>query len=207
MPSRLGFLTVSAATVVVAEADAVAQTRAASPYDFAAVAARLARPARHRQVFAVARVADGVVTGLMRHALDAYEITRNEGAGALHPAGVFYARGVVLGLDDAMWRTYRLTDTARRRGDVLSAGTVSGNPFAREFGDLSRRGATLLVCDNALADLATFLVAQGGFNERPIEAVQAELRRHLFPGALLVPAGVAALNDAQEARFTYLQAS
>ena len=206
MPSRLGFLGVSAVNLLAA-ADANAAPAAASPYDFAAVATRLGRPARHRQVFAVPRVADGVVTGLMRHALDAYEVTRNEGPGALHPAAVFYARGVVLGLDDSAWRTYRLTDATRRRGDVLTATVESGNPYARELSALSGRGATLLVCDNALADLATYLVVQAGFNDRPVETLHADLRRRLLPSALLVPAGVAALNEAQEARFTFVQAS
>ena len=120
--------------------------------------------------------------------------------GALHPAAVFYARGVVLGLDDSAWHTYRLTDASRRRGDVLTATVESGNPYARELSALSGRGATLLVCDNALADLATYLVVQAGFNERPVEALHADLRQRLLPSALLVPAGVAALNEAQEAR-------
>ena len=206
MSSRSEFLTTSAASVVAAHAEAVAQPREASPYHFAEVAARLGRAARHRQVFAVPRVADGVVTGLMRHGLDAYEIVRGEGPGALHPAAVFYARGVVLGCDDAAWRAYRLGDAVRRRGDVLAA-TATGNPFSRELSELTQRGATLLVCDNALADLATYLVTEANFNDRPIETVHASLRRQLFPGALLVPAGVAALNEAQEARFTFVQAS
>jgi hypothetical protein len=47
----------------------------------------------------------------------------------------------------------------------------------------------------------------GGFSATSPEDVHAEFRAHLLPGALLVPAGVAALNAAQEARFTYVQAA
>jgi hypothetical protein len=35
-------------------------------------------------------------------------------------------------------------------------------------------------------------------------AIHDELVQHFLPGATLVPAGVAALNAAQEARFTFL---
>jgi intracellular sulfur oxidation DsrE/DsrF family protein len=210
MQTRRTFLTASAATAAASAAFEAAPSAArasAGPYDFAAVARELARPARHRQVMAVNRVADGSVVGYMKHVMEAYEITRGEGPGAMHVAGVFYGRGVVLGLDDAMWKKYRIAEGVRRRGDVLSDTTTAGHPFASEFDALVKRGATFLVCDNALADWATYFVTTAGFNDRSIDDVRADLRRHVFPGAYLVPAGVAALNEAQEARFTYLQAS
>jgi intracellular sulfur oxidation DsrE/DsrF family protein len=208
MSSRAEFITSAAGVAIAVDTEAVERARLvrAGPYDFDAVARRLARPARHRQVFAVARVADGSVTSLLRHGLDAYELTRGEGPGALHPVAVFYARGVALGLDDAAWRTYGLADVVRRRGDALSPQATGGNPFAVEFRELARRGCTFLVCDNALADWAAFLVTSGSVSDS-VDRVHVGLRRSLLPTALLVPAGVAALNDAQEARFTFVQAS
>jgi intracellular sulfur oxidation DsrE/DsrF family protein len=143
----------------------------------------------------------------MTHGIDAYEISRGEGSGALHAAAVLYERGVLLGLDDAMWRSYRLAEHTRRRGDELTTQTTTRNPFADRIASLRARGATFLVCDNALLDWATYLVTIAGVAADSLEAVHAELRRHLVAGALLVPAGVAALNDAQERRFTYVQAS
>ncbi|GAC1305731.1 MAG: hypothetical protein NVSMB19_17380 [Vulcanimicrobiaceae bacterium] len=210
MSSRRSFIATGAAALAVPAVRREAGAAVAAgtgPYDFPAVAERLARPAKHRQVYATNRVADGVVVGYMKHAMEAYEIAMGEGAGALHPAAVFYGRGVVLGLDSAMWRTFRIAESVKRRGDVLSTPAESGNPFAADFAHLTKRGATLLVCDNALTDWATYLVTTAGFNDRSIEALHADLRGHLLPGALLVPAGVAALNQAQEAHFTYLQAS
>jgi len=210
MSLRRTFLAAGVALVVVPalfRRSAAGAAARADLYDFPALAQRLARPARHRQVFATARVADGVVVGYMKHAMEAYETTLGEGPGALHPAAVFYGLGVVLGLDNEMWRTLRLAEGVKRRGDVLTAQAVNANPFAAEFAALTRRGATLLVCDNALADWATYLVTTAGFNDRTIEAIHTDLRSHILPGALLVPAGVAALNAAQEAHFTYLQAS
>jgi hypothetical protein len=204
MTTRGSFLIAGATVAVVAPGAASA---GASPYDFAAVSAALAIPARHRQVFAVARVAGGSATALMRHSLDAYEVTRGEGPGALHAAAVFYARGVVLGLRDDAWQRYRLAEAVRRRGEALDAPDVTINPFASDLRALGMRGCTYLVCDNALADWATFLATSGFASDASIDAVHGDLRRALIAGAYLVPAGVAALNDAQEARFTYVQAS
>jgi intracellular sulfur oxidation DsrE/DsrF family protein len=207
MSSRRAFLAATSASVASAAASPSAASAASGPFDFAAVDERLARPSRHKQVFAVARVADGTVVAMMKHSIDAYEITMGEGRGALHAAAVFYSRGVLLGLGDAMWRTYRLGEASLRRGDSIGTAQTRHNPFSQALAELQKRGATLLVCDNALVDWATYLVSVGGFAEKTPEDVHAEFRRNLLPGALLVPAGVAALNAAQEARFTYVQAS
>jgi intracellular sulfur oxidation DsrE/DsrF family protein len=210
MTTRSTFLGAALALAAI-DADAVAASAAGGagngPYDFAAVAARLVLPVRHRQVFAVARTADGAATGYMRHALDAYEVAMGEGPGTLHVAAVFYGRGVVMGLSDKAWNTYRLADALRKRGDSVSALQSTGNPFSADMLALSKRGATFLVCDNALADWATYLTAGLGTSTGSPDDVRADLRASLFPGALLVPAGVAALNAAQEARFTYVQAT
>lgn len=212
MASRRTFLAAGAALVSAAGNEshptiAAAATGRSELYDFPAIAARLARPAKHRQVYATNRVADGVVIGYMNHVMDAYEGAYADGIGAMHVAAVFYGRGVVLGLNDEMWATYRIAEAVKRRGDVLTVPPAIQNPFTAEFKNLTKRGATFLVCDNALADWATYLVTTAGFNDRTIEAVRTDLRSHLIGDAFLVPAGVAALNEAQEAHFTFAQAS
>ncbi len=84
-----------------------------------------------------------------------------EGPGAAHLAAVFYGRGVILGLDDAAWRTYALGEAARKRGEVLET-AGEGNPFTNELAALANRGVSCFVCDNALDDWATYLaVVQG----------------------------------------------
>lgn len=212
--SRRSFLVAGTAGAAVAASPfggSPAVAAAAAPrtdlYDFHAIAARLARPALHRQVFATNRVADGIVVGYMRHSMEAYETAYGDGPGAMHAAAVFYGRGVVLGMNDTMWRSYRLVESVKRRGDVLTDSQPVGNPFTADFAELSNRGASFFVCDNAVRDWATYLVTTAGFNDRTIESVVGDLRSNLIASALLVPAGVAALNQAQEARFTYLQAS
>jgi len=206
MTSRSEFLGATAAAAV---APTIAQANGPAPstiYDFAGIEAALARPARHRQVFAVARIADGNFAGLIAHGLDTYETTMAEGPGSLHPAAVFYARGVVLGLNDQMWKTFRLGLAARRRGEIFNSPIENANPFASQIRTLSGRGTTIFVCDNALEDWSRFLPSVMGTNASP-ESIHAEFRRNLMPGAILVPAGVVALNAAQEAHFTFVQAS
>jgi hypothetical protein len=208
MSSRRAFLAASAAIATLPATPGVVHAAALPTiYDFPAIDARLARQAKHRQIMAVNRVADGVVLGYMGHSMDAYENAMGEGPGAMHVGAVLYGRGVILGLNDTMWKTYRLAEAARRRGDVLTTQGSDVHPFASEFSGLVKRGAFFLICDNALTDWATYLVTTAGFNDRTIEAVHADLRAHLVSGGMLVPAGVAALNTAQEARFTYFQAS
>ncbi|GAC1529231.1 MAG: hypothetical protein NVS2B8_16810 [Vulcanimicrobiaceae bacterium] len=207
MSSRRTFLAAGAAVAALAEPAAlVAATSASSPYDFAAIDARLTRPAKHRQVMAVNSVTDGRVFGYAKHSMDAVEVAMGEGPGAMHVATVFYGRAVVLGVDATMWKKYRLSENLKRRGDIVSDPS-DGHPFAADVASIVKRGATILVCDNALADWSTYLVTSAGFNDRRIEDVHADLRTHLIAGALLVPAGVAAVNSAQEAHFTYFQAT
>jgi intracellular sulfur oxidation DsrE/DsrF family protein len=206
MSSRRTFLAATGA-VTASPPPVAALATPGNTYDFAAIDAALGRAARHRQVFAVARVADGVAFALMTHGIDAYEVARGEGRGSLYAAAVFYARGVILGVGDAMWRRYRLAEHARRRGDELAVEGTTGHPFADRIASLEKRGASFFVCDNALRDWATYLVTTAGFSADSPESVHAEFRRNLVAGALLVPAGVAALNDAQERRFTFVQAS
>lgn len=177
---------------------------ASSPVAFADIGPILASPRRHRQVFGFAHVREGAGLGQMRNSLDAYEFARREGPGTLHALAVFYASAVALALDDLVWREHHVAEALRLRGDAVQhEGAREGNPFAPAIAALAARGASFFVCDNALTGFATTLVG-GGFAPGPLEHVLAALRAHLLPGSVVVPAGVAALNDAQEARYTYV---
>ena len=185
----------------------------------------LASGRRHRQVFGLPQIRDGAGLGQMRNSLNAYEYARREGPGTLHALAVLYGSAVALALDDEAWRTYRLAEALRRRGDeVTREGAREGNPFAhaRAYPDvtdptdprsaaqdasiagLSRRGASFVVCLNALSGFASALVAEFGPANGSPDRVLAGLRARLLPSIAVVPAGVAAINDAQEARYTYV---
>ena len=204
---------------------AAAALGAAQPL-FADIGPLLAAPHRHRMVFGVTQVHDGAALGQMKNAFNAYAFARREGPGTLHVVGVLYGSSVALALDDAAWRTYRIAQALRSRGDAVTRdGATAGNPFAHETADgaagdpddprssaqdtslaaLARRGTTFLVCNNALTGFARALVTDANV-AGPVDRVLAALRAGFLPGVLLVPAGVGAINDAQEARYSYVAA-
>jgi intracellular sulfur oxidation DsrE/DsrF family protein len=179
--------------------------REGSPFDFPAIAARLARPAAHRQVFAAAKVSDGDVLHYMVNSLNAYETDYGEGPGSLHVAAVCYSAAVMMLLDDAAWTKYQIASLLKHRGDPATT-TDAKNPFDASLAALVARGASFFACNNALRGTANGIV-QYATSTEPVGVILADLQRHLVPGALLVPAGVAAVNQAQEAKFTLFNAS
>ncbi len=154
---------------------------------------------RHRQVFG----ADG--TGLaalfdeMNASLDAYEYALGEGPGTLELLAVLYGAATPSAIGGDVWRTYRL-------GLRLHADAVE-NPFASRIAQLQARGAQFVVCNNSLRGLA--IAVANGIPEvqDPVDRVLQNMRENLVRGVTTVPAGVAAINAAQEAGYTYLPAS
>jgi intracellular sulfur oxidation DsrE/DsrF family protein len=198
-------------------------------YDFAAIEGRLSLPFTHRQAFGSARLADGIALAFMTNSLNAYEFDYGEGPGTLHALGIFFGTAVALLVDDAGWRKYQIDVVQARRGDPAKRHAESGgNPYLAPLSNLdptaartdlhglyhdttlaalAKRRASFFACDNALRGLATDIAVTYAFSTDPVPVVHADLRARLFPGALLVPAGVAAVNQAQEMKFTYMPAS
>jgi intracellular sulfur oxidation DsrE/DsrF family protein len=230
MQSRRTFVGASALVFAAAHvAGSPSVSAAAGPYDFAAIEQRLNLPFAHRQAFGSHALADGTAGALMLNSLNAYEFDYGEGAGTLHALGIFYGMSVALLLDDAVWKKYRLDVVQQRRGDPAKrAAPGGGNPYGRATSSLdpaaarsemhgfyhdtsvealTKRKASFFACDNALTGLATDIAVSYGMSDEPVQTVHADLRAHLLPGVLLVPAGVAAVNQAQERKFTFIPAS
>jgi intracellular sulfur oxidation DsrE/DsrF family protein len=188
----------------------------------AAFEAILARPYRHRQVFASTRLADGLVLHYMENSLDSYEHGFEDRPGTLHTAAVLYGTSLAVAMNNAMWAKYPLPSVvepsaqgvgARVEGmvDALLHGggdaalASSINPYAAQVGVLVERGASFFVCNNALRGFSDKLSAK--MSGSSAAAIRDDLAGHLLPGAMVVPAGVGALNAAQEAHFTFIQAT
>jgi hypothetical protein len=229
--SRRAFV-VGAATVVAAAAPSDASAADAPPaaapppglddtvpfhFDRAAFAALLNRPYAHRQVLAAKSFADARDgLRLLRNSIEAYSdpMYFAGGPNALHAAAVFYhGSSPLLALDDAMFAKYPLASAI-----ITFAGTAKpgiekdarANPGLTPLAELvTQHGASFLVCNNALSGIASWVAQQitpaGSKTTRDqVVAIHDEMAQHFLPGATLVPAGVAALNAAQEARFTLL---
>jgi hypothetical protein len=177
-------------------------------FDLAAFTAALEQPYPHRQLFAAVSFADAAtMLGLMRNSLRAYAdpLGFNAGPAGLHVAGVLYhGYSVLLSLDDPMYAKYPL-------GELLpEPKTLHGNPNAASVRALASGNAALFfVCNNALSGVAGTLakkMAPAGavVTRDQVVAIHGDLVAHFLPGAMLVPAGVAAINAAAEARFTQL---
>jgi hypothetical protein len=103
-----------------------------------------------------------------------------------------------------------------RRAFVAGAGKLGidkdakTNPGAPLLGELVKEHrASFFVCNNALSGIASWVAEQVATPASPVTrasvvAIHDEMAQHFLPGVYLVPAGVAAINAAQEARFTLL---
>jgi hypothetical protein len=185
-------------------------------FDRAAFAAILNRPAEHRQVLAVKSFADARDgLGLMRNSIEAYIDPMYFAAGpnSFHAAAVFYhGSSPLLAVDDSMFAKYPLAAAVisfagNGKPGIDKNATKHPAPL---FGELvAQHGASFFVCNNALSGLSAYLAGQlapaGTAPARAqVVAIHDDLATHLLPGAFLVPAGVAAINAAQESRFTLL---
>ena len=230
--NRPKFLSIAAAALAVALAAAgvtggialAAGDGALLSHDAFLATARV--PFRHKQLFTSPRANNGAIFAYMRNSLNGYQFGWSEGPGTLHAAAVLNGLGVAQGVDDEMWARYGLGALLARNGDPVKApGADRLNPWLHpagqyvrddadpnapfnqdvSIGTLLRRGATFYVCNNALRALATKIVEAGAGKD--VESVHADLRRNLIPGALLVPAGVTAIDALQQEHFTLYDAS
>lgn len=215
---RRDFLAAGATGVVAAAVPAAASpiptpAPGALRFDRAAFEAVLDRPFRHKQVFATTQLAGGVVLHYMENSLKAYAEGFGEGPGTLHAAAVMYGTSLVLAFDDAMWAKYDLGPAVNAIPGYKSDPQLNAprNPFAARVAALAKSGASFFVCNNALNGTIGMLAERAAKikGHAPLEhaAVHDDLAAHLLEGAMIVPAGVAALNAAQEAKFTLVQAS
>jgi intracellular sulfur oxidation DsrE/DsrF family protein len=211
--NRSSFLTVASGAAALALAGAGAPAAAAPAggfvFDRAAFEAVLASPARHRQVFGTARLGGALVLHYMRNSLVAYRDGFAEGPGTLHVAAVFYGTSIAAVCPDALWKAFSLEKYLTRTGEAFEQGASDGNPYGDQVAALHASGATFFVCNNALNELAESLAnaPEGSGSDPGTIYAQFAATLHKAPGVMLVPAGVAALNAAQEAHFTLLQAT
>ncbi len=169
--------------------------------------ARATLPFRHRQVFGSRSLASGVVLHLMTNSLKAYHSPNgfDNGPHSLHAAAVLYGTSITAVLTDAAWVDLRLPEFLERLGD-LAPGNPAANPFSGVVADLTQASASFFVCNNALHDVAQALAAATPGGRSPNETYTA-LFGAVKPNAIVVPAGVAALNALQEYHFTLVQAT
>jgi hypothetical protein len=214
----------SVAEPIVAQAQAapVAPNAAGTvPYHFerAAFMAVIDRPFPHRQLVVPATwEAATVAMSHVKNSLAAYADPNGFAGGpnSLHCATVLYmGYSIHLALNDAMWAKYPIglmSDEEMRPADLTYRSywtALKKNTMIDFLHPLMDQGLSLFVCNNALSGLSLIIarrIAPSGttVTRDQVVAVHDDLAANFVPNTILVPAGVAAVNAAQEARFTLM---
>ena len=147
------------------------------------------------------------------HMLNYYD-TYNKAYGVpdrdIDAVGTFYGSTTFHALNDAMWAKYQL-------GEFLKENDPSGQPATANpwrtapvvlgmnlapasIESLQKRGATFIVCNNALTIFSGMLAQARGLDPK---VVYDDLRANILPGVELVPGMVVAIEQAQRAGLSY----
>jgi intracellular sulfur oxidation DsrE/DsrF family protein len=121
-----------------------------------------------------------------------------------------YGQITLTGLNDAMWAKYRLGEFLGERdaaGALLTANpwrtapTIMGGPIpAASIESLQKRGATFILCNNALTIYSSRVAAARNLDPA---RVYEEMKANILPNVTLVPAMVIAIDRAQQRGISY----
>ena len=168
---------------------------------------------RHRIVFDTTSL-DTAGKGI--HFANNFYVANETGYGlmpdALGVVVILRAEATPLGYGDAIWANYgeHLAKLMNLAGDK-AANARKGNPLltgegkdAITLATLRQKGARFAVCGMATHGIAGMVARAAG---KAAEVVESEFKAGLVPGALLVPAGIVAVNRAQEQGYAFAYVS
>ena len=166
--------------------------------------------AKHRQFFDAPAPAGGIP---LVHVMNYYD-TYNKAFGVkdsdIDAVLTFYGATTFHGLNDAAWQKYAL-------GEFLEINDANGKPATANpwraapvilgmelapasIEALQKRGATMIVCNNALQIFSSLLAKKRGLDAA---TVYADLKANILPGVVLVPGMVVAVEQAHRAGLAY----
>lgn len=166
--------------------------------------------AKHKQFFDNPTPNGGIALVHVMNYYDTYNKAFNVKDSDINAVLTFYGGTTLYAVNDAAWAKYRL-------GEFLDAKDGSGTPFTANpwrttpvvlgltlpgasIESLEKRGATLIVCNNALQIFSGLLAQKRGLDA---QAVYQDLKASIIPGIELVPGMVIAVEQAQRAGLTY----
>jgi len=180
-------------------------------YDRAAMLRVLRSGGSNKQVFQSVTplvIAPGIASLYlhMQNSMDAYEFSLE--AGKLSTLGVILGPSIIFALNDNIWEKYGFgkafnvaaTNAYYKASSNLSLNTSADNPNGI-YQDWSaqavlKRGGKFFVCHNAMTAVAAVLASKTA-GATPA-GVLADFEKNVLPGFLVVPAGVASVQQAQE---------
>ena len=168
--------------------------------------------AQYRVVFNTSEVSDGNVLSYATSFLDDFHAVHGTTDAQTRPVIVFRRLGTPMALNDTMWERYAIGEDLKIKDPNTNAFATrnvfwkprdgaTGWEAAYAIEPLQRRGLISLVCNVALGNMAAAMAER---SHRDPEAVKAEARENLVPGAILVPSGIYALIRAQNAGCAFM---
>jgi hypothetical protein len=181
------------------------EARSAAPVD-----AWLKSSAKHRQLFDTPTSGGGIPLVHMMNYYDTYNKAYGASDKSVNAVGTFYGATTFFGLNDAMWAKYRLGEFLGEK-DATGA-LATKNPWREapfilgmeirpaSIESLQKRGATFILCNNALGIFSGLLAKARGLET---DAVYADLKANILPGVELIPGMVVAIDQAHAAGLSY----
>jgi intracellular sulfur oxidation DsrE/DsrF family protein len=167
--------------------------------------------ARHKQFFDTPAPNGGVP---LVHVMNYYD-TYNQAFGVkdndVDAVLTFYGATTFYGLNDAAWAKYRLGEFLETN-DPTTGKPATANPWRASpvvlgltlpqasLESLHKRGATLILCNNALTIFSGLLAQKRGLDAK---VVYEDLKANILPGVDLVPGMVVAVEQAQREGLSY----
>lgn len=167
--------------------------------------------AKHRQFFDNPSPNGGIA---LVHVLNYYD-TYNKAFGVkdadIKAVLTFYGATTFYGLNDAAWAKYQLGEFLQTN-DPATGKPATANPWRASpvilgitlpsagIESLQKRGATMILCNNALQIFAGLLAQKRGLDS---QAVYEDLKANILPGVELIPGMVVAVEQAQHAGLSY----
>jgi hypothetical protein len=166
--------------------------------------------AKHRQLFDTPTSNGGVPLVHMMNYYDTWNKAYGVSDKNVNAVGTFYGATTFFGVNDAMWAKYRLGEflgEKDRDGAFATANPWREAPFIlgmeirpASIESLQKRGATFILCNNALGIFTGLLAKSRGLNA---DSVYADLKANILPGVELIPGMVVAIDQAHAAGLSY----
>jgi hypothetical protein len=170
----------------------------------------LKNSAKHRQFFDAPTSAGGIPLVHMMNYYDTWNKAYGVSDKNINAVGTFYGTTTFFGVNDAMWAKYRIGEflgEKDRDGAFATANPWRETPFIlgmeirpASIESLQKRGATFILCNNALGIFTGMLAKSRGLNA---DSVYADLKANILPGVELIPGMVVAIEQAHAAGLSY----
>lgn len=174
---------------------------------------------RYKTAYDSPEIQEGAVLSYAASALSGYKQALHTGEREFTPVLVLRHLAAVMALDDAMWDRLALGESRKLKDPTTGEPNTKRNPFLTfNIADknsytgaeatltrLIEQGAILLVCNRALGAVGRALRSKDPASFPTQDAAMAEMRKHVIPGAYLMPNGIFAVSAAQDAGCHYMR--